>query len=75
MARPRVYSPDAPASAAERTRASRARSAEAGGRLVQVRLNAEEAAALARLRAAGGHASDRVAIGAVIAAAADAHRK
>ena len=66
MARPRVYSPDAPATAAERTRASRARSAESGGRLVQVRLNAEEAAALAHLRAAGGHASDRDVIGAAV---------
>lgn len=38
-------------------------------------VDAAEAAALARVRADGGYASDRDAIGAVIAAAADAHRK
>ncbi len=71
MARPRLYSPDAPASATARARASRARAAEAGGLLVQVRLDATEAAALARLRAAGGHASDRDAIAAAILQCAD----
>lgn len=70
MARPRIHSPDAPATATQRMRASRARAAERGGRLVQIRLDAEEAAALARLREAGGYATDRDAIAATIRQAA-----
>lgn len=75
MARPRLYSPDAPSSGAARKRASRARTAEDGGRLLQVRLDAAEAAALARLREAGGHATDRDAVAAAITRAAPSERR
>ena len=66
MGRPRKYAND---DAAERTRASRAALAASGGRLLSLRLSADEAAALAALRVRDGHPTDRDAIAAALLSA------
>lgn len=60
MARPKTHPADA--TATDRLRASRAALAQRGGRIVQLRLEPEEAAQLARLRTEKGFATDRDAI-------------
>ena len=72
MARPRTYDPASPSSGTDRSRARRDRARQEGGRILQVILTREEAEALARLRKAGYHASDRDAVAAAILEAAGA---
>lgn len=66
MPRPRKYPAGAAPSPAERTAAYRAALAASGGRQININLRAAEAAALDRLRAAGGYATDREAVVAAI---------
>lgn len=58
----RKYHPGEEPSAGDRLKASRRALVERGGRIVQIRLEPEEAAALARLRAAHNLPTDRDAI-------------
>ncbi len=66
--RPRKHAPEA--GATQRMRASREAFAARGGRVAQVRLEPEEAAALDRLKAAHNLPSDRDAISLAIMQAA-----
>lgn len=62
MARPRKYPPGAAPGATARSAAARAARAARGGRLLQVWLDAPDAALLAAFRAGAGLPSDQAAL-------------